>query len=662
MPRDASSFPLQGKIFPRNLTARADYIVRGNPTSSRPESGVDNCYPGLEFDQRNLDKQFFSGLVFEFHRDDGGILHRIVPDGLPAQKGLTDADRPLYLWAMMGRTMLDQSDANPPAFFFFGLGGLDVWRRVHDLLPGRIAVLLGPTPGFSALSASTEVIRTMDRLRDAGESLIQREETGEIQSAIFVGDRARYLDEDGVIDVSAYAPGDLTRSLCAPWQYDFRDCGCFYWASNKPDLVAGPHGDEPYVNFQRKDRTISPAPADIPPADRDNWLRLRREQEFDYADLVAGAWNELPVVLNDRETEHVVPLPAPPVPRLMTRQEVIDELNYLATVEHALCIEYLYAHYSLNSPLALPQSGVDARIARVFADAMGSGTRALPSALLSDRTRHIFAAAYEIFRIGVDEMRHLRWVNEALDLLERPPSLGRAERIGRAFDRPFELKPLTAEQLQWFIDIEKPSQAINEGVDGMYVRLHTSIDRQPNLFPERERLVHLIKLIIDEGGDHYERFLAIQQHLASMSADEYLRPLAEPSPGSALATLQDLSDQNYAVLLGALQIAFSLGDRAGGVLLEQARRAMYNLHETNHHLAGKGVRGRFLLPAPAPARLLTPEEAHAHVDALAESMRAALEAVTDVGDSERALAERQRAVNEALFQRMHELIAEDLNE
>lgn len=140
------------------------------------------------------------------------------------------------------------------------------------------------------------------------------------------------------------------------------------------------------MNFQRKDRTISPVPADIPPADRDNWLRLRREQELDYADLVAGAWNELPVVLNDRETEHVVPPLAPPVPRLMTRQQVIDELNYLATVEHALCIEYLYAHYSLNAPLALPQSGVDARIARVFADAMGSGTRALPSALLSDRS------------------------------------------------------------------------------------------------------------------------------------------------------------------------------------------------------------------------------------------------------------------------------------
>ena len=45
-----------GKIFPRNLTARAAHRVAGNPASTRLESGVGNCYPGLEFDHRNLDR------------------------------------------------------------------------------------------------------------------------------------------------------------------------------------------------------------------------------------------------------------------------------------------------------------------------------------------------------------------------------------------------------------------------------------------------------------------------------------------------------------------------------------------------------------------------------------------------------------------------------
>src|SRR5689334_25252908 len=54
------------RIFPRNLTARAAMQIAGNPVSTRLESGVSNCFPGLEFDQRNLDRRFFPGLLFEF--------------------------------------------------------------------------------------------------------------------------------------------------------------------------------------------------------------------------------------------------------------------------------------------------------------------------------------------------------------------------------------------------------------------------------------------------------------------------------------------------------------------------------------------------------------------------------------------------------------------
>lgn len=100
--------------------------------------------------------------------------------------------------------------------------------------------------------------------------------------------------------------------------------------------------------------------------------------------------------------------------------------------------------------------------------------------------------------VAIDEMRHLRWVNEALDLMQQSPSLGRAQLIGRTFNRPFELERLTPQQLQWFIDVEEPSQVAGQGLDGMYVRLLASIDRQPEQFPERERLMRLIKLIVDE--------------------------------------------------------------------------------------------------------------------------------------------------------------------
>jgi hypothetical protein len=343
---------------------RLPRYIDGRPLDPPPlysiSLNVAHCYPGLEFDQRNLDKAFFPGLVFEFHRSDGAILHRIVPGGLPALSGLTDGDnprdRPLFLWAVIGRTTAEQSDDDPPVLFFHGLNGLEVWRRVHDLLPGRIAILLGPAPGFSALPPNIGVLQLLDELRDAGQNRIQRDDTGLIEFGVFVGDRARYVDAEGVIDVDVFEPGELTRSLCAPWQFDFRDCGCFYWAASKPDLVASADGEDPYLNFMRRHRAIRPAPSEV----LQQWVR---DQELDYQELIAGAWNELPVVLNDRESERFVPSPAPSVPLLMTREQVVAELRYLATVEHALCVEYLYSHYSLAAPLSLPPDEADAAIA-----------------------------------------------------------------------------------------------------------------------------------------------------------------------------------------------------------------------------------------------------------------------------------------------------------
>jgi hypothetical protein len=40
------------------------------------------------------------------------------------------------------------------------------------------------------------------------------------------------------------APGDLTQSLCSPWQNDYRECDCFYWAASRPDFVNVAPGDD----------------------------------------------------------------------------------------------------------------------------------------------------------------------------------------------------------------------------------------------------------------------------------------------------------------------------------------------------------------------------------------------------------------------------------
>src|SRR5712691_816742 len=359
------------KIYTRNLTARAAHIVPGNPANSRPESGVDNCYPGLEFDQRNLDQRFFPGLVFYYHRAEGARL--IAAEPTPAQRdaGLEPeylpTDPPLYLWGLLGRHLVQVSE--PSMVSFQGQSGMEVWRRVHDLLPGTVGIVLGPTPPLSG--ALTQALQ--DQLTAAYDAMkaapapckVARNPDGTL---VLVDQRARYLDADGVIEPAAYSPGDITKTMCAPWMYDFRDCYCFYWSSNKPDIVDVLYDDGgehkrvlTNVNFIRRveDRGNKPPPQDVAyymkavdgkPVLVDGKPVLRRALELDYTNLVNGWWRNLPVVLDDRENPDGVSSPPPKHSGLadaMTPEDVLRELSYLATVEHALAVEYLYAYYSL---------------------------------------------------------------------------------------------------------------------------------------------------------------------------------------------------------------------------------------------------------------------------------------------------------------------------
>jgi hypothetical protein len=53
-------------------------------------------------------------------------------------------------------------------------------------------------------------------------------------------------------------PGVLTESLCAPWQYDYRYCACFYWAATRPDYVnvqTRPDGTSTGTNWVERNRT-----------------------------------------------------------------------------------------------------------------------------------------------------------------------------------------------------------------------------------------------------------------------------------------------------------------------------------------------------------------------------------------------------------------------
>ena len=577
---------MRRKIFPRNLTANAAAVVRGNPANSRPESGVDNTHPGLEFDQRNLDKAFFPGLVFEFQFLHGAKLVAIDRDRFERKLSQDDVDGNIYLYYVLGSfgtepkrqrlVELHRSDG--------ATDGYEVLRTVRDLEPGRIMVAIATRDpsklamlGKGALSFYETLSDPVQYLKDDSKpkpSIFRDPDTGQLLGAILVGNRASYLDGDGMISLDAVPPGDLTRSLCAPWQWDFADCGCHYWAANKPDIVIGPDSSEQTLNFQR----VRPARSrgrrkkpETPPILYADWTKRQMTQP----QMISG-WETLPFVIAERETDRAPPLGAQKIEVKWSREEVVQELKYLASIEHALAVEYLYAYYSLDAPRSLPQNR---RVTR--------------------REKDLFTAAQVIRSIAVDEMRHLRWVNEALQLLGGGVYLKRATEFKQKKERirgQFKLLPLTPGRLRFFINIEAPSKVWNQKkkLDGLYTRLLNALcDPESKLKPLlRRQLKEIVKLIIDEGHSHYERFKRIRKLLSRYDKEDYLRvaggPSARADDPAEINELRALANWNYYLVLKDIEEAFAHQPGTRNDHITDARRAMYNLDDTGEELAARG--------------------------------------------------------------------------
>src|SRR5882672_7668955 len=54
---------MSDKIKPGNLSAQLHHRGTGNPVSVLPRTAISNCFPGLEFDFRNLWRRSFEGIV-----------------------------------------------------------------------------------------------------------------------------------------------------------------------------------------------------------------------------------------------------------------------------------------------------------------------------------------------------------------------------------------------------------------------------------------------------------------------------------------------------------------------------------------------------------------------------------------------------------------------
>jgi hypothetical protein len=540
------------KLLPRNISAlrkgrdpgSATRTTLGNPISTRLESGIGNFFPGLECDLRNLERRFFpflevdtdftnivvaavditgasaaasDGTISAADLENYRVIQHDIGQGVRWSVSVIDGD-----FGPLGQQTATLSDLTGESFGD-GRPLPDAWVAIRLLKEqSRVTLKLVRTPGPGEISLS--------------------------------GARRRYLDDDGALS-RMFVPGELTQSLCSPWTHDFRDCGCFYWASNHPDIALPPLPDastpasDPKWNldtaWERADRSLASPPvvtiangSPVVPAGSAAVLEMQHHE-------INRDWQLLNFVLERRE--RIVPYdpasPAAAVP-FADKDALLKQLRYAAGVELAVMLEYLSAAWSLRRDV-----------------------NALPPELRND-VRSAFA---EIRRIAIGEMLHLRAVNDLLSGLLGPafePALAVASAIplsGPAGFRPLQFRSADPATIADFIAFEAPSQ----GIDGLYGRILASLSAGKGT----EEQIQSVRALISEGGDHFQTFLFVNEWLGRHTPPStYLVAGGPADPGASPE--HSALQQAYSDLLIALYTGFKAGIPSGSTTINAARASM----------------------------------------------------------------------------------------
>jgi Ferritin-like len=531
------------KLIPRNAPAfrksstpnPQPRLVAGNPISTRLESGIGNCFPGLECDLRNLERRFFPFLEMDMPDNTIDLVKVDMAGALAArQAGQITKERLLAYQTLNagGKWTVDAMTGHfgPLGKLSFKLQALGVPSTGRDRLPAD------PWTAVRLLTEGSPVELVLTRVGPKSGS----------KKVTLTANRESYLGDDGAL-AEMFAPGELTQSLCSPWTHDFRDCACYYWASNHPDITMPPlpteNTTDPKWNvevpWERRDRRLGLVP---PPATEKDPERVEMKHYE-----INRRWQELNFVLDRREqirpylqrpVKAAVPLP--------DTDTLIKHLRYAAGVELAVVQEYLAAAYSLKLDAKIPDLGDSLR-----------------------------AAQAQIMQIAIGEMRHLRAVNDALATLvgraNYEPALGVAiELPGKTPGSWLAVKPtaLTKEALQQFIDIEAPS----ESVDGIYTPILDTLEAG-KLFDKKKinDTIQAIRTVMAEGADHYQIFRAIQEWLLPYKDEECLRATAPPP--ADIVEKQTLQ-RRYETLLNLLHDGYKAGMPFGAADLNSARSLM----------------------------------------------------------------------------------------
>jgi hypothetical protein len=275
------------RLRPVNKSAELLYKAAGNPISSHPITAIGNCCPGLEFDFRAVWRRLFVGITLVEH------------DNL-----VVDADRQFQ--HLLGRRLLkigeyevvaeirgpktsdptesivEATEENPHGVICMEWSNslARVLNEAGDKPGYKVACIFSGGDPWGPRTGLPEELKKMKQSKDAKgpkDSKSSNDSKHDPKNHTDPEDqKEKWLEQEleirnffeagsAVVSERLAEAGELTQGLCSPWQNDFRECSCYYWASSRPDFVnvtIGPDGTSRGDNWLQKERTGDYLPDD----------------------------------------------------------------------------------------------------------------------------------------------------------------------------------------------------------------------------------------------------------------------------------------------------------------------------------------------------------------------------------------------------------------
>jgi len=248
----------------------------------------------------------------------------------------------------------------------------------------------------------------------------------------------------------------------------------------------------------------------------------------------------------------------------LDRAQVLDELELLATVEHALIVEYLSVHCALGHDLEAEEGGATTEQGRQAADAAAS------------------LAQREMFR--------LKDVNRALLAADRSAQLGRATSVAAGSSAPIPLDPPGRAQLE---QLRQREDDLAAAVDARYRRLRPSVTSAPVFDGD---LLATIQAVVDDGTTHADGVASLRDALGDVPPAFFLRAIRREAHDGFEQRLLDVSDRGYQSIVTALGESYAQQDFfAGGAFTRVAVSGMMSLDEVHRLLVQRGLLPPFTL-------------------------------------------------------------------